>query len=553
MTEQQPNTDPVENFCKIFAKQAESNFNDITGTALKAIYSAAVKVDPETFKPKPPFKSPLNAGEDIKIYWERMVSKRKIVAESAMFKAPDIMKYVNDLSLLKYKQSNRNKPKSNKPPTPSSQQGSSRQNNSEKPQQEQPTNALLNNSLIPGSVKNIHGKYFNGEGDTNDNDDDGDESASLGDFSMFRKNLLDNFDAMEKRINSRIKRNENTANANEQSCREIRQIANNNSNRLTGVDENMEKLRKDYTELNQQVNRLAIEPPPRQQAITPFAYEDYRNNLPSKYVLVQYYQLACLNRREYQTAIRNNLKGGQFIIMIRNDKTEAYTHDDAAEPSGKRLNHRAVELKMCNNVHIKDCRVFKVKDREFGAFFTLDCSLNQKVALGKNIINSRRNFTNDFGLRRDIPHRYNVDKTLVFLKTIKDPSTKIPVMFSFETTRLGYYKILVNDFAINGWTEGLKDENDREVRKRDKCTSILIWNPKDFISIEEKNFTIANLLLLADHENYFCYGGNVWAIPEEFKKKSVQEIEEASTIVRNPIAGGINENNSGSGEDDSNW
>ena len=548
MTEQQPNSD-VENFCKIFAKQAESNFNDITGTALKAIYSAAVKVDPETFKPKAPFKSPLNAGEDVKIYWERMVSKRKIVAESAMFKSPDIMKYVNDLSLLKYKQKN-NKPKNNKPPTPSSQQGSSRQNNSEKQQQEQPTNALLNNSLIPGSVKNIHGKYFNGEDDSNDNDFDEEESASLGDFSIFRKNLLKNFDAMEKRINSRIKKNETTANTNEQSCIEIRQIANNNSNRLSGMDENIDQLKKDYTELNLQVNRLAIEPPPRQQAIA-FEYQDHRANLPSKYVLVQYFQLACLNRREYQTAIRNNLKGGGFIIMIRNDKIEAYTHDDAAEPSGKRLNHRAVELKMCNNVHIKDCRVFKVRDREFGAAFTLDGSMNQKVSIGKNIISSRRNFTNDFGLRRDIPHRYNVDKTLAFLKTIKDPSSKISVMFAFETTRLGYYKILVNDFAINGWTEGMKDENDREVRKRDKCTSILIWNPKDFISIEEKNFTIANLLLLADHENYFCYAGNVWAIPDECKKQTaVQEIEEPNTVVRNPRAG---EGPNTSGDDEDGW
>ena len=548
MTEQQPNSD-VENFCKIFAKQAESNFNDITGTALKAIYSAAVKVDPETFKPKAPFKSPLNAGEDVKIYWERMVSKRKIVAESAMFKSPDIMKYVKDLSLLKYKKSNK-PPKNNKPPTPSSQQGSSRQNNSEKQQQEQPTNALLNNSLIPGSVKNIHGKYFNGEDDSNDNDFDEEESASLGDFSIFRKNLLKNFDAMEKRINSRIKKNETTANTNEQSCIEIRQIANNNSNRLSGMDENIDQLKKDYTELNLQVNRLAIEPPPRQQAIT-FEYQDHRANLPSKYVLVQYFQLACLNRREYQTAIRNNLKGGGFIIMIRNDKIEAYTHDDAAEPSGKRLNHRAVELKMCNNVHIKDCRVFKVRDREFGAAFTLDGSMNQKVSIGKNIISSRRNFTNDFGLRRDIPHRYNVDKTLTFLKTIKDPSSKISVMFAFETTRLGYYKILVNDFAINGWTEGMKDENDREVRKRDKCTSILIWNPKDFISIEEKNFTIANLLLLADHENYFCYAGNVWAIPDECKKQTaVQEIEEPNTVVRNPRAG---EGPNTSGDDEDGW
>ena len=551
--EQQYNPPTFTTLLELLKQQAEVNFRETTANSLKAIYNIAIKTD-LTLKAD---RCPTGSAANIKRHWEMLVVKRKINENSKMLDAvqtPDMKKFIDNPNLMIYtkqawdkmhgKNNANNANNTNQPPakvTFSDQQDQSTTKSVE---------AILNNSIIPTNVKAIHDRYRNEKNNDDSSSEEDDGQGTLGEFGLFRKNMNNMFDNLEKKIKADMKKLESKVTNNSGTCVEIRNITTNNSRRIDDTSTSVAEVKTDITKLknNELVlalgldnvtkalkgldPNLAIENAPGLSNLAAKASDGSGlSNLaisapvssraaaqPTTHQLMQYFQQAVINRKDYQTTVRNNLKSAIFVMIIRNDKTEIYTADDEAESSGKRLRGRQVELTLNCDVHIKDHRVFKIGERAYGAVFSLDCTtVNQRLTKGNAIIAGRNNHSDDFGLRREVPQKYNIEKFLIYLKTLKDPSSGTAVILGFDTTRMGYYKIYVNDARLNGWTENDKTDDGKPVREKTKCTYILPWNPKDFIDIEEKNFTIANLLLLADSKNYFCYAGNVWPIPDAFK------------------------------------
>ena len=294
---------------------------------------------------------------------------------------------------------------------------------------------------------------------------------------------------------------------------------------IDNLTDNMDESNRRIANLTNEVHSLTIAP-----------YDPEFN----EFTIMQYYTLNKNSRAEYRKAVNLMRANGLVNLDINPELNETYLTIDEVKPSDTVANFKQIENKLAtdetgnfnvdNRVKIKKAKVIKKKNNKFTVVLQINAVAAVRGGIVERLINNRHNNIGHFGLKQEIPEHYNIDTFLNWLRwKVVDPVTGAKVIYNFDTNRLGFYVIYVNDYEENGY-DGVETNKvtGRVLKPKDKCTIIRPHCPIQFARLQKKYFTIENLLKLSKPEEYFCYGGHILKVPGEasFGLKEAEKKEE---------------------------
>ena len=533
-------TSKTQTLFQILVLCSKNDFEDVLTEKLKQLYKLVTLADDNI---KPIGKNMGTNAIDVKNFFTGIILDGKLHSEHAFFsqKNPSHNFLSDPLELMKkgvkgigypYIPS----PKNSKPNSSQKFEVKIGQHSKGKPKGESSRSMSkdqIGNLRVPHSTKEVLGKYAEGVQNISDSEADSqNQDISMRDFQIefnkvfnkFKGQAMDRLKVVENDIKAQVSKTDKI----QEEVDEVK-IANEKLDLELKTEKN--KIDKAHVRLDNQANDIiSVKDNVAKLAATKITLSADL----TKYQIMQFLEKAKFNRNEYLNAIFNAQKAGRFGIDINAKRNGLYiTTDNTTTPPTLTLNCEAVEVQLGLLVHITDIKLINRKDDLYTAYFTLDCNFSKRRGIGNNLIKNRSGNIGHFGLRLDVPMKYNIDHWLRFVQKEKLNEAGEPIIFDFDRTKQGAYVIYVNDYRENGWRKDEVDGKGRPIQKRDSCSRIFPWNPLDFAMISEENFTKANLLKLVDSKRFFTYGGHVMEIPDDVKPESAKSKVVATSITAN--------------------
>ena len=257
------------------------------------------------------------------------------------------------------------------------------------------------------------------------------------------------------------------------------------------------------------------------------AIEGVREEDPSGFENTRRFNQAKIARAEYRKAMFNAISDGRIrMVVVDNNR---YMSGEGNVWNVKEENlRRDLGVPALKQITFSTKRD-KNNALKFTIFARVDVAFSQRAEVVKRILRERNKHAGKLGLSLLIPEEYDIS-TLLFYYKRNLVEEGYSVINNWDYTKNGFLVIYLNDATDESKAE-FKRINKREPTKKEACTFVMPSCPKQFALI--KDMTYANLLKLADHNNFYTYGGGVFPVPREKKMiepetVDIQTIEEKS-------------------------
>ena len=358
----------------------------------------------------------------------------------------------------------------------------------------------------------------------------------MDDWKTKFNDLKEDFDKAQGEIGELTTKASDALKAADQNTR----IINGFEDKLTNYQTDTDNLKDNMDEANRRIANLTNEI--HSLTVAPFDPEF------NEFTIMQFYTLNKNCRAEYRKAVNLMRANGLINLDINPDLNAIYLTIDDDRPNDSVANFKQIEDKLAtdgtgkfnvdNRVKIKKAKVIKKKNNKFAVVLQINAVASVRGGIVERLIKDRHNNIGHFGLKQEIPEHYNIDTFLTWLKfKVTDPITGAKVIYGFDTNRLGFYVIYINNFEENGY-DGVEVNKvtGRVLKPKDKCSIIRPHCPIQFAKLQKKYFTIDNLLKLTKPDEYFCYGGHILKVPgsdsfglKEAEKKEEEKQDESSS------------------------
>ena len=260
------------------------------------------------------------------------------------------------------------------------------------------------------------------------------------------------------------------------------------------------------------------------------AIEGVKEEDPNGMVNTRRFNQAKIARAEYRKAIFNAISEGRIRIQVVDNTRYMTGEGDVWNVKGENL-RRDLGVPALSQITFSSR-----KDRNNALKFTIyarvDVAFSQRAEVVKRILRERNKHAGKLGLSLLIPEEYDISSLLYYYKK-NLVEEGYSVINNFDLTKNGFLAIYLNDQTDDS-KEEFKRLNKREPTRKEACTVVMPACPKQFALIKE--MTYANLLRLADFNNFYAYEGGVFPVPREKRT----EVHEPETVDIQTIEEGSN-------------